>query len=275
MKLSPHYLFLQYTTLCSSRCMSCHLWATPNPVTLPVEVVERIPRFFDPTPLMEIYVTGGEPFLPDNCVDVYLALNRWKPGIALTSATNGLRPDIYLPKVRAIREAGGNLRVICSLNGRPETHDKTRGVPGNYQKTIEMAEGLAEMGALATVNLLHVPGVTQQADIDHATQVAARWGKPLFHSLMLRHMPWFGEEDDGATIPPFDCHSGDVLVILHTGEIVACQEPRPQLVYGNLRDEHEIAPETAARIQQTVRTRGCQPCGCCTVAFTHGARCMT
>jgi radical SAM protein with 4Fe4S-binding SPASM domain len=173
-----------------------------------------------------------------------------------------------------MQNAGVNIRVIVSVNGRPTTHDKSRGTPGGYDSCMVMLDGLQELGALATINILHIPGLTEQADFDHAETIAARYERPLFHSTMLRRSPWFGQADDGATIPPFDCHAGDVLAIRPNGDITACQEPRPNLIFGNLRDD-ELNPEKVDRIKTSIRAKECQPCGCCTVAFTHGARCLT
>ncbi len=273
MRLTPHYFFLQYTTLCNSRCITCNLWDVP-PQTLTVEQVKRIDRFIDPANLREVYFTGGEPFLPPNCVEVACAVADWKPGVVFSCATNGIAPDLYLPRVAAMRANGVDIRCLVSINGRPGTHDKSRGYGGNYANAIRMIEGLRDLGALVSINILHIPGLQEQADFDHAEQVAAKYGQRLFHSHMLRHNPWFGMADDGATIPPFDCHAGDVLTIRPNGDITACQEPRPALVFGNLDDDH-LDEAKAVAILESIKRRECQPCGCCTSAFTHGARCLT
>jgi MoaA/NifB/PqqE/SkfB family radical SAM enzyme len=272
-KLAPHYIFVQYTTLCNSRCTTCHNWNLP-PQTLSADDAGRIGRFVDPERLREIYFTGGEPFLPTNCVEVALALHQWCPAAVFTSATNGLAPDLYLPRIRAIRDAGVDLRVIVSLNGRPETHNLTRGTPNGYTKCREMIDGLVDIGAFVTVNILHIPGVTTPADIEHAGHVASLYGKPLFHSLWTRRMEWFGQKDDGATIPPFDCHAGDIICVRPNGDITACQEPRPRLIFGNLRDV-QLDDAKVTRVMDDIHSRACQPCGCCTTAFTHGRRCLT
>jgi radical SAM protein with 4Fe4S-binding SPASM domain len=67
---------------------------------------------------------------------------------------------------------------------------------------------------------------------------------------------------------------GDVLTIRPNGDITACQEERPKLVFANLRDEGLDEAKTR-EILRSIKARECQPCGCCTWAFTHGARCLT
>lgn len=273
MRLCPTYFFLQYTSLCNSRCLTCDLWKS-TPETLSTDTVRRIGRFFDPVHCKEVFFTGGEPLLPPNAADVAIAVNEWKPGIVVTAATNALRPDIYLPKVRVMLDAGVRFIGIVSINGRPETHDMTRGCPGNYQKAVEMAHGLKEMGALGAINILAIPDITKPEDWGHSNKIANSLGVPCWSSPILRNNPWFGREDDGATIPTFNCHAGEVLAIRYNGDITACQEPRPDLIFGNLVDE-ELDAEKAIQIQKAVREQRCQPCGCCTAAFTHGHRCFS
>jgi MoaA/NifB/PqqE/SkfB family radical SAM enzyme len=275
MRLTPSYFFLNYTTLCHSRCTTCRLWAGPE-VTLPVEQLQRIGRFFDPQKVREVYFTGGEPLLPGSAVEMAVALERWCPGVTVTGATNSMYPILYLRRVAAMQAAGVRIKIIVSLNGPPATHDRTRGILGNYERVLEMAAGLKELRALLAVNLLEIPGETTGDDRGHVLAVARRYRVPLWHSPILRKMPWFGVADDGATVPEIaNCRGGgEVLVILPNGDITACQEPKPQLRLGNLGDE-ALDPSIVTRVQETVRNKKCQPCGCCTPAFSHGIRCAT
>jgi MoaA/NifB/PqqE/SkfB family radical SAM enzyme len=270
MRLAPAYFFLQYTSLCNSRCTTCHLWQRP-PETIPVQVLERLGLFVDPINVRSIFFTGGEPLLPPECVAIAEAVNRWKPGVALIGSTNGICPDLYLARAKAMLAVGVRIRLAVSLNGMPETHDRSRGVPGNYGTALEMARGLHGLGILASLNVLFIPGETTPADVRHVQDLAAGFGVPCWSSPILRHNPWFGEEDDGATVPQIDnCLGGtDVLTIRPNGDITACQEPRPALVFGNLRDDG-LDPDRVARIQAAVKARACQPCGCCTNSFSHG-----
>jgi MoaA/NifB/PqqE/SkfB family radical SAM enzyme len=207
---------------------------------------------------------------------VAVALDRFHPGVAVTAATNSMYPLLYLKRVAAMQAAGVRIKIIVSLNGPAERHDRTRGVPGNYDRAVEMLDGLRDLGALLAVNLLEIPGETTDADREHCLAVAESYGVRLWHSPILRKMPWFGVPDDGAMVPLIEnCRGGgEVLVILPNGDITACQEPKAQLRFGNLRDEC-LDPAAVARVQGLVKTRACQPCGCCTPAFSEGLRCAT
>lgn len=276
MKLRPHYLFLNYTEECNSRCSTCLTWAKKNPVTLPVEVFRRIGRFVNPTRLREVYFTGGEPFLPANAVEMALAVNDFWPGVAITGATNSIRPVLYLRRIEAMVRAGLWLNIFVSLNGPPATHDATRGVTGNYERTMEMAAGLKGLGIWFNFNQLEIPGLTTERDREHVREMGAKFGVGVCQSPVLRRMEWFGQEDDGQTGPPIEhCQGGaGVICIRPNGDITACQETRPELVFANLRDDC-LDAERAARIQRRVAAGGCQPCGCCTISISHGQRPLT
>jgi MoaA/NifB/PqqE/SkfB family radical SAM enzyme len=270
MLLTPTYAFLQFTSACNSRCQTCHLWER-TPETIPLEALERIGLFIDPARIGSVYVTGGEPLLHPNVVEVAAILNRWKPGIRLIGSTNGLCPELYLSRVKAILDAGITIRFQVSLNGLPDTHDKSRGVPGNYAKAVETARKLKAIGVLASLNILPIEGLTTHADREHVAALARTLDVPGWSSPILRHNEWFGESNDGAKVPLIEnCRGGtDALTIRYNGDITACQETHPNLVFGNLRDEGLDAGKVVA-VQEFVRMRKCQPCGCCTNAFTDG-----
>lgn len=279
MRLSPSYFFLNYTTECNSRCTTCDTWRSPR-VTIPLENIRRMDRFLNPERLREIYFTGGEPLLPESCVDIAVELSRWCPGVALTGATNALEPELYMARVKAMQDAGVWINLMISLNGTPETHDRTRGVPGNYAKAMEFARGLQECGAFLGFNYLEIPEgrdlpPTTHEDIAHLRKVCADFGTQLWQSPIYRKSSWFGMEDDGIKMPRFSCHGcREVLAIRPNGDITACQEPRDDLILGNLRDEG-LDAEHVQKIQRKIDAGGCQPCGCCTTAFSDGIRCVT
>lgn len=269
MRLTPSYFFFQFTSVCNSRCETCSMWKLP-PETIPPEVVERMGLFIDPAGVRSVYLTGGEPLFVPSCVAVAEVLNRWKPGVSIISSTNGIAPDLYLPRVRAMLEAGVHIRFQVSLNGLPATHDRSRGIPGNHDSAVRMALGLKELGALASLNILFQEGMSG-ADLSHVSNLAASLGVPCWSSPILRHNGWFGEEDDGARVPVIqNCRGGtDAITIRYNGDITACQEDRDFLVFGNLRDDG-LDQERVASVQEAVRQRWCQPCGCCTNAFSEG-----
>lgn len=273
MRLAPHYFFWKYTDLCNSRCTTCRLWATAGE-TMAVALVDRLSRFISRKRLREIYFTGGEPLLPDNAAEMAIALTKWCPGVVISGATNGLDPERYIEAVKRMKAGGVDIRLQVSLNGTAETHNKTRGVPHAYDAAIQTAEGLRKLGVLRTFNQLMHPGITTEKDKQHVRQMALRLQAGHSYSHLMRNMPWFGVADDGAKIPKFRCHAGNVLCFHPNGDITACQEPRPELLLANLRDE-KFDDKRLKEAIRIIESGECQPCGCCTTAYTHGIRCTT
>ncbi len=86
-----------------------------------------------------ITVSGGEPLLRDDAVEIMrLACEHCRPAI-LNIPTNGLLPQ-------RISRAVGEVTATCphtsfvvnlSLDGWGEDHDRIRGVPGNFERALE------------------------------------------------------------------------------------------------------------------------------------------
>jgi MoaA/NifB/PqqE/SkfB family radical SAM enzyme len=275
MLLTPSYILFQYTNLCNSRCTTCRIWDSDG-ATLSTEMVRRIGRFVDTRRLKEIFLTGGEPLLPQNAIEVPLALHEWHPQVAISGNTNGLCPELFVSRAKAIKEAGVWYSQSVSLNGLPGTHLATRGVPGGYEKAVETAKGLREIDALHSLNLLEVPGITTEADRQHVTDLANTLGVRYSASPNMRYMPRFNMPDDQKVVDFFDCHAvEEVICITAHGEIIACEEPRDDLRLGNLADER-LNDDDVLEVRLRILARECQPCGCCCLgAFRDGYRCLT
>jgi len=153
----PRSLTVTITRRCNSRCIMCNIWRLHrNHEELALEDIIRFlssPIFRD---LVELDLTGGEPFLRDDLpllVDNVCELKgrelRNLKTIAL--ATNGLLPQRIHDRVRNILLAINgrfDLALVCSLDGIGQSHDAVRGVPGAYPKVRETIERLKELTAI-------------------------------------------------------------------------------------------------------------------------------
>ncbi|MDE1851926.1 MAG: radical SAM protein [Candidatus Micrarchaeota archaeon] len=95
-----------------------------------------------------IEITGGEPFLRGDIVEIVRAFKEHSKGLyILTMPTNSLcNPDMELRKMEEILKLGiPKVSITLSLDGYRELHDKIRGIPGNFDKVMNMARRLKEM----------------------------------------------------------------------------------------------------------------------------------
>lgn len=137
--LKPKYLAYMITDRCNSRCLHCKIWeqkTADNPLTADeIEKVLSDPLFED---VEYILGTGGEPVVREDIKDVMLAMHRALPKATLQLSTNGLLPKRVIDIVNTLMEHDINLQVGVSLDGLGETHDKLRGIKGNFDKTNEL-----------------------------------------------------------------------------------------------------------------------------------------
>ncbi|MGC8567886.1 MAG: radical SAM protein [Candidatus Micrarchaeia archaeon] len=143
---TPYKLNFAVTYKCQSRCSTCNIWKMKPIGELSLD---DIVKFSEANTYFKwVELTGGEPFLREdidkiaaafakNCKDLYV----------LTIPTNSLCNHAYVEnKLKNILELDiPRVFITLSLDGYRELHDKIRGVPGNYDKVIDMYKILQEL----------------------------------------------------------------------------------------------------------------------------------
>ncbi|MGM5482228.1 MAG: radical SAM protein [Nanobdellota archaeon] len=144
----PTFLIYHITDQCNSRCIMCNIWKkkTKNELTL-----ENIKKLFSSkifSKLRWINLTGGEPFLRRDIIDVVKEINKLPKleGIALPS--NGLMPSVIVKRAEQMLQTISKdkfMSITLSIDGFEETHDKQRGIKGAYRKVMKTFNGLKEL----------------------------------------------------------------------------------------------------------------------------------
>jgi MoaA/NifB/PqqE/SkfB family radical SAM enzyme len=142
----PYKLNFAITYRCQSRCKTCNIWQTKPSGEL---TLEEITRFAEKNPSFRwITITGGEPFLRSDIVEIIDAFRRNSRGLYLvTIPTNSLSSrELVLGKVEEIMKLGiPKLSITLSLDGGRGLHDEMRGVPGAFDRVMALAKGLREL----------------------------------------------------------------------------------------------------------------------------------
>lgn len=179
----PQALSLEITHRCIAKCVMCNIWKIPPSVKdLPSgEWLDFLSSslFRD---LRELDITGGEPFLRDDLVELVrgvLELDlKMLRSIAIT--TNALLGTRVVEGVKEIlgslRERSVDLVIVCALDAAGQLHDRIRNYEGAWQKldeTIQTIAGLREahpqllLGLKTTVlpmNVNELDGIVRYAD---------------------------------------------------------------------------------------------------------------
>ncbi len=158
--LKPAALSLAVTNRCNSHCIMCNIWksARDNPgiksqELSPREIIDILSSLLF-SDLIELDLTGGEPHLRDDLVDIVLQIAHLKKdrlsrlrSIIITS--NGFLTGRILASYREIlselKGTNVDLVSVVSLDGIGEIHDLVRGTPGAFKLASETLAGLSEL----------------------------------------------------------------------------------------------------------------------------------
>ena len=131
-------VFLFVTSSCNSLCRTCFYWEELNQGRdLSFQQIASLSR--TAPPFHKLWISGGEPFLRKELaeiIELFYANNGMRH---VNLPTNGLLPKQLGNVIEQVLERCPELTVDLnfSLDGLANTHDAIRGVPNNFEKTLE------------------------------------------------------------------------------------------------------------------------------------------
>ena len=131
------------TSRCNAKCETCFYHEELNrPGDMTFEQIERVSRTMPP--VTDLWLSGGEPTLRHDASEVINLFVRNNGVRRVIIPTNGLLKGRTREIVgRALGEnAGLHLYLNVALDGYGETHDRVRGVPGNWGRTLDCIRAL-------------------------------------------------------------------------------------------------------------------------------------
>jgi len=147
------------TRRCNLRCLHCGSPSeeVDNTDELTTDEIigafDEIARDFDMSQYRHINITGGEPFVRSDLLDVLQAISRWPFYRNIDIQTNGVfisdNPSV-LKELRGIGVTG----LGISIDGFKATHDSLRGKPGTWTKSVNAACLAVEAGYVVTVSFV-------------------------------------------------------------------------------------------------------------------------
>lgn len=139
------FISLLITWKCNSRCTTCSIWSKKATKELSLKQIDKI--FRDPMlgGLTEVVVSGGEPFLRTDLVEIIkLIYQNTKASIGIT--TNGLLVERVVNYTKKILNEQIPVSIYISLDGPDaETYEKTRRIIGGFGKTVETIDSLSSL----------------------------------------------------------------------------------------------------------------------------------
>ncbi len=137
----PHDLVLAVTYNCNSKCRMCNIWKTEKLPVLNLAEYKKLPNN-----LNDVNLTGGEPFLRPDLIEIVKILINLNPNVRIIISSNGFATDLIKEKMLQILEIKPDIGVGISLDGIGDVHDQIRGIPGGYQKVMATIKMLKDIG---------------------------------------------------------------------------------------------------------------------------------
>ncbi|HJZ82383.1 MAG TPA: radical SAM protein [Pyrinomonadaceae bacterium] len=136
-------VILFVTSRCNSLCRTCFYHAELNrPGDMTFAQIEQVARTMPP--ITDLWLSGGEPTLRHDASEIIDTFVRGNGVRRLIIPTNGLvKARVYEIVERALgTHPALDLYLNIALDGQGETHDRIRGVPGHWEKTLDCIEEL-------------------------------------------------------------------------------------------------------------------------------------
>jgi len=180
---TPFNLTFSVTNVCQSRCKTCNIWEIykkhPEKRSEELNLIE-ITKIFQSLGHTYIFnVSGGEPFLRPDFVEIIDVACRYLAPAVIHIPTNALAEKLIISKTREIiqilktKSPSTKLTIKPSLDHIDERHDEIRGVAGNFEKVMSVFDQLKTLKA--EFGNLHVElgTVISQWNVEDIEEIAA------------------------------------------------------------------------------------------------------
>jgi len=163
------------TSRCNAKCRTCFYWQELNrPGDLSFDEIDTLtrtmPRF------RELWLSGGEPMMRPRLADIIQLFYQRNEIRTLNLPSNGLFRDRLVRLMEFVTASLPKLKVNLNLalDGFAETHDRIRGVPGNFDQAIRTIEALYPVRDRNPNIRIHVNSVITAENIDELEPLG-RW----------------------------------------------------------------------------------------------------
>lgn len=176
-------LSLEITHQCICRCIMCNIWKIPRNVP-ELDISDWSHLLGDPllSDLIELDITGGEPFLKKNLPLLFKRIARLTrhhlkllKSVAIT--TNGVLTQSVLSSTQTIldimKETPVQLVVVCAMDATGQCHDEIRNHPGAYRKLQATLSGLMNLRTQYPKLILGLKTTIVPENIDQLSNIQA------------------------------------------------------------------------------------------------------
>ncbi len=143
----PIVLQMPITSRCNSRCVTCNIWKHHEQIDIDATALKNALKDSFFSEVRTVGLNGGEFSLVPNFIDILDALTvlpRIEGIYLISNGIAGHKIKEYTKTAKDFCSSRGIGITLCiSLDGVGITHDKIRGIPGNFEKTIRLIEEIS------------------------------------------------------------------------------------------------------------------------------------
>lgn len=155
--LAPTIFHFPLTYRCNGRCVMCNIWQQKSG-ELSLKQIEEMLSDSLFNSIKSVILTGGEPTLRRDISEIArLLIENCSHLQHLGVTTNGLIPRLVVKSCESIAEAckhsNVTLNFAISLDGLEKIHNKVRGVPKAFEKTVQTIKLLRALQKKITFGL--------------------------------------------------------------------------------------------------------------------------
>ncbi|MFH1509298.1 MAG: radical SAM protein [bacterium] len=132
---------LAITYQCNSKCSMCNIWKDQTKGTMEPKEYKKLPKT-----LKYVNISGGEPFMRQDIVEIIEAINERCNGPEIVISTNGFTPELIKRQMERFMKTVPQIGIAFSLDGIGKMHDEIRGVPGGYEKVMKTLQEVKSLG---------------------------------------------------------------------------------------------------------------------------------
>lgn len=178
------------TYRCNSRCIMCNIWQKNDFADFPAEDLLLLPPS-----LKDINITGGEPFLRSDLVDLIINIRKACPKSKIIISSNGFATEQIVAQVKKILPLMPELGIAFSIDGLAEKHDRIRGVPGGFSRVMETIRQLQLLG-MKNIKISYTMGDYNFEELSKVYDLSKKLKTEFTMAVVHSSENYFGKENN-------------------------------------------------------------------------------
>ena len=178
------------TYRCNSRCIMCNIWQIKDfPEMAPAEYLKLPPT------LKDINISGGEPFLRTDLVEIVRNIHRACPKAKVNISTNGFLVETIKRVLPEVKRVFPNIAVSVSVDGIGQMHETVRRVPQAWHKVLETIRFCRDEAKIKDIKLAFTLNSVNSKHLRQAFLWSKKLGVQFTMAVAHSSEIYFGKEN--------------------------------------------------------------------------------